>query len=216
VSTPELGSLQRFRTLKRLHNHWGRPPVPRAYCWFLTFEECPGLQSLARDCQEQIAFPYYDPVAMRDLHLTLGRVAFEDRLASGQLDDLLDAARRACLQVAPLTFTVGALGGTAGAVGFSAYPREPIVSLRNTLREATLATCPDAPGMWPETQPHLSIAYANADVPATAAIAAVARLHARSTEVTVRAAALVLLERREHAYTWQSVDRVPLTGCRGQ
>ena len=56
----------------------------------------------------------------------------------------------------------------------------------------------------------MSIAYANADVPAAAAIMAVEKLHAMHTEVTVRDVALVLVERRAHAYAWETVHRIPL------
>jgi hypothetical protein len=212
ASTPERGSLESFRLLERLHDHWARPSAPRPYSWFLTFEDCPALAELARQCQEKISFPYYDLVAARDLHLTLGQAGIEKALTPGQLNDLRDAAQSACQRVAPLRFTIGALGGTTGAIGFAAYPREPVAALRTILRETSTATCPGTPGRWPQTQPHVSIAYANADMPASAAIAAVERLHSAHTEVTVRDVALVLVDGRQHAYTWQTIYRIPLAG----
>ena len=209
-----MGELERFRSIEWLHNHWARPAGPRAYYWYLTFEDSPGLQSLARECQEGIAFPYYDLTPVSDLHLTLDRIAFDGDIAPEQLHAIEAAAVRACRKIAPFTITVGALGGTAGAVGFTAFPAQPVRDLRDALRAATLSVCPDAPVRTGGFHPHVAIAYANSDgVPAAEAVAAVEKLHAAArAEVRVEAVTLVLLERRQRSYAWQPVSRVPLAG----
>jgi 2'-5' RNA ligase len=214
TAATEPGELERFRRIKRLHNHWSRPIGPRAYYWYLTFEQSPGLHSLATECQKATAFPYYDLVPMRDLHLTLDRVAFEDHVTTDQLNAISAATRRACQEIPPFDITIGSLNGTAGAIGFDAFPARSIRELRDTFRSATLLAYPDAEVQDSPAQPHVTIAYANTDaIPAAEAISAVEKLNsAAPVDVTIRQATLVILEREARSYSWQAVSRVPLTG----
>jgi 2'-5' RNA ligase len=208
--------LERFRNIRSLHNHWSRPMSPSAYYWYLTFENCQDLHSLCRQCQEAIDFPYYDLMPLHDLHLTLDRVAFDGDIAADLLGDIEAAAIQACQQMAAFDITIGLLGGTRGAIGFTASRAERIESLRDTLRAATLSVYPDAPVRRSEFHPHVAIAYANSDnVPAADVIAAVEKLNATAradVTVTVGDGALVLLERRPRSYAWQTVARIPLVG----
>ena len=217
MDAPDLADrdgLEHFRTIQWLHNHWARPAGPRAYYWYLTFESSPALHSLARECQDAIAFPYYDLTPVPGLHLTLDRIAFDGAITPDQLAAIEAAAADACRTLAPFPVTVGALGGTRGAIGFTAFPVQPVRDLRDALRAATLSVCPQAPVRRSEFHPHVAIAYANSDgIPAAEAIAAVEKLHATArAEVTVTDAALVLLERRQRAYAWHPVARIPLAG----
>jgi 2'-5' RNA ligase len=157
---------ERFRTLRHLTNHWNRPATPRAYYWYLTFEMSPQLRSLVQQCQEAISYPYYDLVAENDLHLTLDRIAFEGDVSPTQLSVIEAAAIRACGEIMPFDVSIGSLGGTPGALGFSATPSEPIRHLRDALRDATLSVHPDAPIKGGKFHPHVTIAYCNsADIP---------------------------------------------------
>lgn len=209
--------LERFRNIRWLHNHWSRPIAQPAYYWYLTFETCLNLQSLGRQCQDAIDFPYYDLTPLRDLHLTLDSVAFAADITADVLGNIEAAALHAFQQMSTFDITIGPLGGTPGAIGFTVSPAERIASLRDTLRAATLMVYPDAPVRRSEFHPHVAIAYANSDnVPAADVIAAVEKLNATArgnVTVTVRDAALVLLERQPRSYAWQTVSRVPLA-CR--
>jgi 2'-5' RNA ligase len=206
--------VERFRNIPWLHDHWSRSGSRRAYYWYLTFEHCADLHSLARRCQEAISFPYYDLTPPGDLHLTLDRVAFDDDVSTGVLGDITAAAILACQQVSAFEITIGPLGGTAGAIGFSASPGERLKRLRDKLRAATLSVYPDAPVGHSEFHAHVAIAYANSDnVPAADAVAAVEKLNATvRTDVKVKVAAgtLVVLEQRSRSYAWEAVSRIPL------
>jgi len=214
VNPASTEELDRFRSIQRLHNHWARPRGPRSYYWYLTFEEYPELHSLARECQEEISFPYYDQTPPHELHLTLDRIAFEGKITPAQLADIEASAVKACAAVPPIEVTIGSLGGTQGAVGFSVYPPRPIRELRDTLRAATISRYPAAPVRGSEFHAHVAIAYANADdIPAADAIAAVEKLNATtSVNLTVTHGTLVLLERRARSYHWQAISRIPLSG----
>lgn len=205
---------ERFRSIRLLHNHWARPIGPRAYYWYLTFENYPELHSIAKECQQEIAFPYYDMTPPRELHLTLDRIALERDIEPDQLAEIEHAAARACSEIPPFEITLGYLGGTRGAIGFSAYPEQPIRELRDTLRAVTLSSRPNAPAGDSEFHPHVTIAYANSDnIQAAEVIAAVEKLNATaSATVTVTHGTLVLLERRPRSYAWQAFSRIPLSG----
>jgi 2'-5' RNA ligase len=212
ADTVNAGELESFRRTRLLRNHWSRPPGPRSYYWYLTFEQSPGLHSLVAECQRAISFPYYDPVPVHDLHLTLDRIAFEGQVTRAQLDRIEIAARKSCEKVPPFDITIGRLSGTPGAVGFTAFPNGPISDLRSTLRGATLSAYPEAPVRDVPFHPHLTIAYSNSDdVPANEVISIVERLNATArVDVTILRSALVLLERDQHSYAWHTVSRIPL------
>jgi 2'-5' RNA ligase len=209
-----LEELERFRSLRWLRNHWSRPVGRRAYYWYLAFEDSPELHALARKCQEAISFPYYDPTPPCDLHLTLDRIAFDGDITLDQLAAIEAAAIRACREMPPLEITIGSLGGTRGAIGFTASPAQPIRDLRDTLRAAVLSVYPDAPVMLSGFHPHVTIAYANSDgVPVSEVVAAAEKLNATArVDVTIHQGVLVLLERRQRSYVWQAVSRIPLAG----
>jgi len=213
-SAADPGELERFRKIQRLTNHWAHPAGPASYYWYLTFENAPGLHAIARKCQEAIAFPYYDLTPLDDLHLTLDRIAFTADITPGQVKAIEDAAARSCQRIPPLGITIGLLGGTPGAIGFTATPSQPIRHLRDALRAATLAVRPGVPVSETGFHPHVTIAYSNSDdIPATDVITAVEKVRtANRAEVTIREASIVVLERGPRSYAWRAISRIPLAG----
>jgi 2'-5' RNA ligase len=207
--------LERFRNIRWLHNHWSRS-MRRSYFWYLTFEDCPDLHSLVRQCQAAISFPYFDLTPPRDLHLTLERIAFDDDVSADVLPDITASAIRACQQMPAFDISVGPLSGTPGAIGFGASPGEQLRSLRDTLRAATLSVYPEAPVRCDDFHAHIAIAYANSDdVSAADVVVAVEKLNATArsdVRVNVTHATLVVLERRPRSYAWDVLSRIPLAG----
>ncbi len=204
----------RFRKIRLLTNHWARPIGPASYYWFLTFDRSSEIQSLAHMCQEAITFPYYDLTPAADLHMTLDRIAYEGDISQHKLQAIADATVTHCHTIPPLEITIGRLGGTTGAIGFAAYPRQPIESLRDGLRAVTLATHPAARVRSTSLHPHVTIAYCNSDgVDAADAIAAVEALTDNvSATLTVGSVSLVRLTRLPQAYRWKTVSQIPLLG----
>jgi hypothetical protein len=205
--------LERFRNIRWLHNHWSRSLSTRAYYWYLTFEDSRDLHSLARKCQDAIDFPYYDLTPPRDLHLTLDRIAFAEDIPDSILADITAVAMRACQQMPEFDITIGPLGGTPGAIGFSTLPAKRLKSLRDKLRAATLSVYPEVPVRCNEFHAH-AIAYANSEnIPAVDIVSAVENINATiraDVRVKVGNAALVLLQQRQRSYAWEVVSRIPL------
>jgi 2'-5' RNA ligase len=209
--------LERFRNLELLANHWSRPSLPRSYYWYLTFPDAAQLRVTAARCQQAITFAYYDRVRPESLHLTLARIGPQTEVTPAQLNAVEVAARHACQKIAPFTVTTGSLAGTRSAVGFSVTPAQPVRALSGALCAATRSAGPDLPSALQQAAPHVTIAYANTDgIPAAEIIATVDELNTSITpaEIPVSTADLVLLERREHAYHWHLISRIPLTETR--
>ncbi|WP_207770185.1 2'-5' RNA ligase family protein [Frankia canadensis] len=195
-----------------MHNHWARPGERRSWQWYLTFEDSPDLQVLAAHCQDAIDGGYYDLVASDVLHMALGRVAAAGEIGAEQVGAVAAAAGRACDALSAFEITTGALGGTAGALGFAVAPSRPLRQLHETLRAATRAALPELLPMSRPFEPHVTIAYCNTDdVPAARVHAIVKQLHdLPPVTAAVTTAVLVDLERRERAYAWRPVARIPL------
>jgi len=202
----------RFRKLRHLTNHWARPGGPRAYYWYLTFENAVQLHDLAARCQQAISLPHYDLTPRQGMHLTLDRVAYEKDTTPDDLRALTAAAVKACADIPAFDLTIGGLGGTSGAIGFEAGPHEPTTHLRDTLRAAALAAHPRATPRGTGFHAHVAIAYCNTDgVPADQTVAALGQLGTLPrVTVTITEASLVLLERGPRAYLWHTVARIPL------
>ncbi|WP_407566947.1 2'-5' RNA ligase family protein [Polymorphospora sp. A560] len=161
--------------------------------------------------QALINFPFYDLVENRALHLTIDRIAYEGNVADRELIEIEATARHTCRAVPAFELHVGSIGGTPGAIGFSMHPVEPLRQLRNALREATLSVLPDAPVKSLSFNPHLTIAYSNTHVSAARAIAAAEAVNELPrVSVSVETVDLVLMERRESAYTWEEVAQINL------
>src|SRR5215472_12014269 len=145
LSTSDEQAPTSLEDVRSLRNHWSRPVRPSAYYWYLTFENAPELRARARAFQQAITYPYYDKTPIDDLHLTLDRIAFVNEVSRYQISAIESAALSACGRIPCFDVTVGNLGGTRGAIGFSVYPVQPIRDLRARLRVATLAAYPEAP-----------------------------------------------------------------------
>lgn len=202
-----------FREIRSLRNHWSRPIGSQAYYWYLTFENSPELLARVREYQQAVAYPYYDKTLARSLHLTLDRIAYVNEVSPRQIRAIESAAIRACRKIPHFDVTVGDLGGTRGAIGFSVYPHQPMCDLRDSLRAATRSVYPEASVARADFQPHITIAYANTDgIPAAEIISKAEQLNATilPAEVPVREVSLVLLERRQRSYAWHATSRIPL------
>lgn len=210
------GSQRGRQDVRWLRNHWVRPIGPRGYYWFLTFEKSSKLRSLARECQASIDFPFYDLTPPDSLHLTLDRISYNGEGTPDQLDAIKTCAIHACQGMPPFNITIDHLSGVRSAIAFDVSPAQQVQNLRDRLRSATLSAFPHARvNVSKPHPPHITIAYANSDGASAAdAMAAVDRINAtiRRVDVKVTEAVLVLLERRQHSYSWKVISRIPLTG----
>src|SRR4051794_16598796 len=203
-----------FSGISTTVNHWNRPgwhPGRSAYYWYLTFENCPALQSMVRRCQEVVEQnPAFDLVAVNDVHMTLDRIAWADETSDDVIDSVEHEAAATVRRFPAFRVTVGPLSGSPGALSFSAAPFEPLNRLRLTLTGATRSII-DSVAPAPAFRPHVGIAYCNTALPAQPIIQAVDAVRDVPTvDVLVRHVSLVRLTRLERAYRWSARRRLLL------
>ncbi|WP_330249707.1 2'-5' RNA ligase family protein [Nocardia sp. NBC_00565] len=173
------------------------------------------MHSLVEKCQTSIDFPYYDLTPLESLHLTLDRIAYNEKITQDRLDSIEAAARHACRNIARFDITVDHLSCFRSAIALNISSDQLVRDLRGALRSATLSVEPDAQIQTSESNPHITISYSNSDgIAVTEADAAVAELNAtiRAVNVRVTEAVIVLLERRQNSYSWKVISRIPLVG----
>ncbi|WP_147063642.1 2'-5' RNA ligase family protein [Knoellia locipacati] len=158
-----------------------------------------------------------DLVEPRWLHMTVLGVAFVDEVDQRGMTRLLDRASTLVAAVPPIDMVAAAPRARTDAVWMSVSTTPSIGPLREDLAE-TVRTClgrePHALPL-PRTgfQPHISIAYANADPPRAQEVDE--RLGAVDLPPTpFRASHLSLLRlRREDArWSWDGEERIPFGG----
>jgi len=201
-------------------NHWDRAdwrPGRTGYYWYLTFDDdASALRTMAAACQRALhAHSAFDLVPLGDLHMTLGRVGFEDELSEDVLAEAEQRAEAATAPLEPFTMQVGPLAGSAGAISFSAAPYDRLNELRVTLDSATSAALGTATNNG-SFRPHVGIAYCNSSLPLAPIIETVRSLRFLSpVPYRVARVSLVRLTRLDRAYRWTTQRVLMLDGDRG-
>jgi 2'-5' RNA ligase len=203
---------QAFASLERTENHWARPdwtPDTRAYYWMLAFDSHHLIQ-LTKQCQDRIAAPWFDLVPLDALHVTVGRIGFTDQVTPEIVRQVATAAQRQCDDLAPFNMEIGPLAGSRGALRFSISPWSSLLTMHRKLAEATTQVLDSQAVMdTRHFRPHLSIAYANTEVPLTTLRGVVRELRELPpVAVSISGVSLVELWRDGQTYRFDEVLRV--------
>jgi 2'-5' RNA ligase len=204
---------QAFRNLTHMENHWQRDgwtPGRRSYHWMLSFHDAEEIQRLAERCQAQLPPSGLDLVPLDALHVTLERIAFTDEIPKKTALAIADVARPRCQSLVPLMLTIGPLAGSQGAIRFSVAPWSLLLDLHRELAVATQAVIGDQCIMdTSQFRPHLSIAYANTEVPIASLVPVLERLRELQPVTTVvPSVALVELRREGRKYVYEIIEEV--------
>jgi hypothetical protein len=201
-----------------LNNHWyprpGWTESARYLTWHLVPDDSAELRAVAEEYQRVLfGLPGLDIVPRRWLHLTVQGVGFVDRVTPAERAAVVLAGRRNLAESAAIDLTFGPADAADEGVLLAGSPAGPVAALRACLR-AAIADALGAervPGdddeqIWP----HVSLAYANAAVPAEPINAALRELGLGVTAARFRSVSLLELRREEHLYCWDRVADVPL------
>lgn len=219
MPTPEDVSLaerwQAYQQLDRLTTHWYWRPGWREdrsfYTWHLTFGHATDLHELVTSLQRELDLPGLDHVPLEGLHLTMQGVGFADVVPHQDLDEIVAAARQRCRGVAPFELALGPVDPDAEGVGLLVRPWQPVIDLRNRLRDAINSVQGDVPEPADGVRPHVTIAYSGADAPAGPIRDRLAPLRSVApTTVHIDSADLIRLRRDQRGYRWDTYATVPL------
>jgi 2'-5' RNA ligase len=140
-------------------------------------------------------------------------VGFTDEVSDTEVELVLDAARRVCAEVQPFQLAFDAVEVRDEAVAFRPSPPEPVARVREAVREAIQAVrgaVPEAPEHAHGFQPHVSLAYSNREIPSDLVADLLKSVQTTPAIVRVRAAKLIILDRDERVYRWETYGTVPL------
>ncbi len=210
----------------RMRDHWWWRPGwhvgRRAYTFHITFDDdsavdgIADLRRLTSEYQRALAMlPGLDMVPLRWLHLTMQNVGFTDQVSEADAQAVLAAARDRCSELAPFGLGLGQAEVRGEAVALRPFPAERVCQVRDAVRAAIRLVrdvVPEAPEHARGFDPHVSIAYSNADAPSEPVADAIERVASDAAAVTVRAAKLIVLDRDERVYRWTTFGDVALGG----
>ena len=206
---------QQVRELTHTRDHWqwrkGWRPGRQSYWFFVCFDDEPTVADLAQSYLAELDEPGLDPAVPERLHISVQQVGFDDEVSEHEASQVLHAARK--LTVAPLALLLGSVDPNPESVNLRVAPWEPIGSLRCQLREATAGVIgiDRLPGTDDHFWPHVSIGYTNKELPTGPLLRRLEKLaHRGPVNVVVRRIDLVLLNRDDRAWRWNTVGTVPL------
>lgn len=197
-------------------NHWwwrtGWRERRTFYTWHLTFDDQPAVHQLAASYRKVLAsVPGLDLVPDQWLHLTMQGIGFTDEVNSDDLAAIIREVRQRLANIPAFDIELDRPVFTPEAIRWDP-PTEPIAVVRNGIREAIGAVWPVVPEAAEGFSAHVTIAYANQDGPADAALAAIAEPASQPTAARISSAELIILNRDQRMYEWQTHASVPLSG----
>jgi 2'-5' RNA ligase len=202
---------------ERMSDHWwwrpGVRPGRRVLVWHILLHDQPDVRALAAEYQGRLdGIGGLDPVPAEWLHLTTQIVGFEDEVGSAEVRNLTAAAAERLRPVGPVTVDIGESLFHSEAVVLGVRPPGALDPIRHGIRAAMAETAgiprlDDGPG-W---EPHVSVAYSNAEEPA-GPIREALRSRPAPRPATVRDVHLVAQARAGHLYRWERIATVALGG----
>lgn len=199
----------------RTVNHWWWRPGWREgrtfYTWHLTFDDQAAVHRLAATYREALAsVPGLDLVPDKWLHLTMQGIGFTDEVDAGDVDAIVSEASRRLATIPAFNIELDRPVFTPEAIRWDP-PTEPIAVVRDNIREAIGAVWSEVPEDAKGFSAHVTIAYANQDGPADAALAAIAAAPSQPAIARIRSVELIILNRDQRMYEWQTYASAPLS-----
>jgi hypothetical protein len=203
----QLAGLPHTRDHWRWRNGWR--PGRRSYWWFVDLDGDAALAGQARDNLDALRLNSLDPA--RHLHISLQQIGFSDVVPADTPDRLLDHVRQEPLG-GPLHLTFGPVDPNPESVVLRVTPWEQLRRQRLALRRVTGQLVGELSGTDDHFWPHVSIGYLNTEIPTAPLLRSLAALgELPHVTVTVRELALVLLNRDNRLWSWETIGSVVLS-----
>lgn len=199
-----------------MRDHWWWRPGwqvgRRFYTWHITFESAADVHRIVGQYQERLDGPGIDIIPPRWLHLTMQGIGFVHETKEADVQRIVEIAQERCAQLMPFDLTLGPAVVDPEAIMLRLMPVDPVRGLRHAIRAAIADVW--GPDNVPEAakpfNPHVSIAYSNAVGPAAPYIAGVDEINPEPARTTVAEAQLIVLDRDERVYRWDTYGTAPL------
>ncbi|WP_405540595.1 2'-5' RNA ligase family protein [Streptomyces sp. NBC_00075] len=199
-----------------MRNHWWWRPGwsvgRRFYTWHLTFEGQDDVHRLAAEYRSALAplGSTLAPIPDKWLHLTMQGIAFVGEGKEEDTQAMADAARDRLAAVRAFDLRIGPAVLDPEAVLLHVKPDGPVRAVRNAIREAIGVVLGDVPEKAEGFTPHVSVAYSNSDGSAEPIAQVLAGLDIPPATARISAAELIVINRDNKMYEWESFAKVPL------
>ncbi|GIJ50052.1 hypothetical protein Val02_69380 [Virgisporangium aliadipatigenens] len=201
-----------------MRDHWWWRPGwrigRRMYTWHITFDGQDSLHRLVASYQAPLDELHgLDKIPAKWLHLTMQGLGFVDEVPAEEAAAVVDNVRQRCRSFTPFELTFGAPKVDPEAIMFALHPAEPARNLRNNVRAAIA----DVRGIDKleesnEWSPHVSIAYSNSTGSGTPYKNALDSVTVEPAVLVVESVDMIVLNRDNKMYEWETFASVPLTG----
>jgi len=196
--------------VSRVSNHWYWRPGwrvgARFYTWHITFNEQSDVTSLADAYRDVLGTQStLDVVPNEWLHLTMQGIGFVNEVSGDDVDAIVAHARTRCAALAPMKLTFGAPHVDPESIQIAIEPAEAVRNLRAAIRAAIgdVWGADHVPEAAEPYDPHMSLAYINADGPVGPLADALGRLPKLSAAAIVSSCQLIILNRDNGMYVWE-------------
>lgn len=195
---------------------WWRPGWYQGrsfYTWHITFADQPEIQRLLSEYTTAISkFHTMDLVDRDGLHLTIQGIGFTDEVERSDVEQIIQAARRRCSELEPITLQIGPPIVDRETVQMPAQPPDPVVSLRLTLRQAIADVwgSENIPEEMIGFHPHVTLAYSNGTSSMSEIESSLDAVGSLVGKAQISAVSLIDLNRDRKRYEWTEVAAVRL------
>jgi 2'-5' RNA ligase len=205
-------------TIQQTADHWWWRPGwsvgRRFYAWHITFPGAEGadLRRFAAEYRAALKpLPGLDLIPDEWLHLTMQGVGFIDEVDQGDVDAIVEAARARLATVPRFTLTFDQPTVTPEAVLWEVGLAGP-AAVRDAVRAAIGDVWATVPELADGFVAHVSGAYSNTAGPAAPIYRAIERVGVAPATVRIGEAQLIVMNRDNRMYEWQTYASVPLGG----
>lgn len=196
-------------------DHWwwrpGRREGRTFYTWHITFRDAPDVHRLAAAYRHALRdAPGFDLVPDQWLHLTMQGLGFTDEVPDKDVDAIIDAATTRLGQIGAFDLALHQPEITPEAIRWEAEPGAPAAAVRDAVRAAIADVWNEVPEKPDGFAPHITIAYSNGVAPAEPVRQALDTVDTTPATARISTVELIVLNRDQHMYQWQTRARVPL------
>lgn len=169
-----------------------RPPF---YTWHLTFDGQHELHQLVSAYQQALSdVPGLDLIPLRWSHLTMQGVGFTDEVHPDQARAIAKAASQRLAELPPVELIFHRPVIRPEAIALPPVLSQALVTIRDAIRDDIAAVWGDdgVPETGNRFEPHLSLAYVNADGSADTTLQALTSTNLEPVQMTVKQATLIV------------------------
>ncbi|MGW1713172.1 2'-5' RNA ligase family protein [Streptomyces sp. NPDC002156] len=199
-----------------MRNHWWWRPGwsvgRRFYTWHLTFEGQDDVHRLSAEYRSALAplRSAFTPIPDKWLHLTMQGIGFVGEAEEKSVQAIADEARDRLATVPAFDLRIGPAVLDPEAVLLEVAPEGPVRAVRDAIREAIGAVLDNVPEKADSFTPHVSVAYSNSEGPGAPIAQVLGGLDIMPARARISAAELIVINRDNKMYEWESFAKVPL------